>query len=431
MREAKDTARALVRIGYDGRVHKTFRHKNARERYENEVRVLRYLEEKGCDFVPRLLDAHDEEMKIVTTNCGARVEQLSDEKLKELFEELESYGVRHDDPYLRNVTYRARDGRFCLIDFEFATILDEDTAGETSQRPEDSDDVAVSVTPSTATPSTGSGWTVNWSGITDVGRLRPNNEDAFLTIAFDRQDFTYLGREGSALLCGQDMIFAVSDGMGGEKSGEFASRCTVDNVVHMMPRRFAVSPAHYKAEIAECIEVLFHKIHMQLTMLGECYEEGRNMGATLSLIWFCHDRFYFGHLGDSRIYLLPKAGGMEQISHDHTYVGWLYRKGELNEREVRNHPRRNVLTQSLGSGNQFIDPQIGEIVCQPGDRILLCTDGVTDGLWNHALEDLIRKPPKALDGVPTSDRLVRCAVEESGRDNATALVVEVADPAAG
>ena len=422
MHEAKDTARALVRIGYDGRVHKTFRASNAKERFDNEVRVLRYLEERGCDFVPRLLEADEEELSIVTTNCGARVERLSDEKIAELFSELESYGVRHDDPYLRNVTYRAQDGRFCLIDFEFATILDEEEVEGDEQRPK------REKAPSVAVPVSGAGWTVSWSGMTDVGRFRPNNEDAFLTIAFDRQDFTYLGREGSAVLCGQDMIFAVSDGMGGEKSGEFASRCTVDNVVHMMPRRFAVSPAHFKAEITECLVVLFHKIHMQLTMLGQCYEEGHNMGATLSLVWWCHDRFYFGHLGDSRIYLLPKDGEMQQISQDHTYPGWLYRKGELNERQLRTHPRKNVLTQSLGSGNQFIDPQIGQIVCQPGDRLVLCTDGVTDGLWNHAVEDLVRQPPKSLDGVPAADRLVQTAVAESGRDNATAVVIEVSDP---
>ncbi len=422
MHEAKDTARALVRIGYDGRVHKTFRAANAKERFDNEVRVLRYLEEQNCEFVPRLLEADDEQLKIVTTNCGARVERLSDEKIAELFSELESYGVRHDDPYLRNVTYRAQDGRFCLIDFEFATILEDEQTDEDAQRSKREN------VPSVAVPVLGADWTLHWSGVTDVGRFRPNNEDAFLTIAFDRQDFTYLGREGSAVLCGQDMIFAVSDGMGGEKSGEFASRCTVDNVVHMMPRRFAVSPAHFKAEIAECLTVLFHKIHMQLTMLGESYEEGRNMGATLSLVWWCHDRFYFGHLGDSRIYLLPKDGEMKQITQDHTYPGWLFRHGKLNERELRTHPRKNVLTQALGSGNQFIDPQIGEIVCQPGDHLVLCTDGVTDGLWNHAVEELVRQPPKSLEGVPAANRLVQTAVAESGRDNATAVVIEVCNP---
>jgi tRNA A-37 threonylcarbamoyl transferase component Bud32 len=119
----KDTPRALVRIGYDGLVHKTFRGHLARERFEQEVRVLRYLEERGCTFVPRLLESDPYILKIVTTNCGTRVDQVNEERKKELFAELEKFGVRHEDAELRNITYRNSDGRFCLIDFEFATIL--------------------------------------------------------------------------------------------------------------------------------------------------------------------------------------------------------------------------------------------------------------------------------------------------------------------
>ncbi len=124
MHEMKDTARALVRIGYDGRVHKTFRGHQARERFDHEVRVLRHLEHRGCTFVPRLLEVEPEQLKIVTTNCGSRVDHLNADRQKELFAELEQYGVRHEDRELRNITYRASDGRFCLIDFEFATLLD-------------------------------------------------------------------------------------------------------------------------------------------------------------------------------------------------------------------------------------------------------------------------------------------------------------------
>jgi tRNA A-37 threonylcarbamoyl transferase component Bud32 len=123
MYEVKDTLRAKVRIGYDGRVHKTFRGPKAEERFANEVRVLRHLESRGCPFVPRLLEADPENLKIVTTSCGSRVEHLDEERARELFAELEAYGVRHDDAEVRNVTYRQSDGRFCLIDFEFSTIL--------------------------------------------------------------------------------------------------------------------------------------------------------------------------------------------------------------------------------------------------------------------------------------------------------------------
>lgn len=123
MQEAKNTARAIVHIGYDGRVHKTFKGPQARERYENEVRVLDFLQKHGCCFVPRILEKNDEKLYLVTSNCGSRVEHVSDDKKKQLFAELEQYGVRHEDAEVRNITYNERQGRFCVIDFEFATIL--------------------------------------------------------------------------------------------------------------------------------------------------------------------------------------------------------------------------------------------------------------------------------------------------------------------
>ena len=123
MEKVKDTLRATVRLGYDGRVYKTFRGPKAAERFANEARILRHLEARGCPFVPRLLDANPAQLSMVTTNCGSRVEHLDEERTREVFAELLPYGVRHDDVDMRNVTYRQSDGRFCLIDFEFASIL--------------------------------------------------------------------------------------------------------------------------------------------------------------------------------------------------------------------------------------------------------------------------------------------------------------------
>jgi len=123
MLQVKDTLRATVHLGFDGRVFKTYHGPDASKRFANEVRVLRHLEACGCGFVPKLLEADPEKLRIVTTNCGSRVEHLDAARTRELFAELEPFGVRHDDPEMRNVTYRQSDGRFCLIDFEFALVL--------------------------------------------------------------------------------------------------------------------------------------------------------------------------------------------------------------------------------------------------------------------------------------------------------------------
>jgi hypothetical protein len=123
MLQVKDTLRATVQLSFDGRVFKTYHGPDAHERFEKEVRVLRLLAARGCGFVPRLLEADPSRPRIVTTQCGTRVEHLDAERAKDLFAELELYGIRHDDPDVRNVTYRQSDGRFCVVDFEFATIL--------------------------------------------------------------------------------------------------------------------------------------------------------------------------------------------------------------------------------------------------------------------------------------------------------------------
>ena len=124
MKEIKDTVRSHVRIGYDGRVHKTFKGTHARERYFNEIRVLEHLKEQKCDFVPRVLERDDESLYLVTTNCGQRVTRMSEEKSQSIFEALEQYGVRHDDPFVRNITYDPRRGMFCVIDFELAELIE-------------------------------------------------------------------------------------------------------------------------------------------------------------------------------------------------------------------------------------------------------------------------------------------------------------------
>jgi protein phosphatase len=144
------------------------------------------------------------------------------------------------------------------------------------------------------------------------------------------------------------------------------------------------------------------------------------MQTTMSLGWFTPGWMYFGHIGDSRIYHLPKKkNAIKQLTADDTHVAWLYRNGKITEHEARTHPRRNVLQRALGGENQFVEPQVGAVACERGDIFLLCSDGLIDGLYDPQLVEILR----AADG--SAQTLVAAAVKNSGRDNTTALVVEV------
>ena len=266
---------------------------------------------------------------------------------------------------------------------------------------------------------------LRWSGLTHRGRVRPNNEDTFLALTFDGHGVRFLGKVGEATIANSDFIFAVSDGMGGAKSGEFASRITIDRITKLLPRSFHLSALGMSSGFSDILGELFAAIHRDLTQLGQSYEECAGMGATLSLCWFTQGWMYFGHVGDSRIYYIPAEGAFTQISQDHSHVGWLRRAGKLNEYEARAHPGRNALQQALGAGNQFVSPQIGAVGCRPGDRFLICSDGLVDGLWDRRLEEIIRNPASTAEAPSPAERMVEESVASSGRDNTTAVVVDI------
>lgn len=267
---------------------------------------------------------------------------------------------------------------------------------------------------------------LRWFGWTDRGKVRPNNEDSFLGLQFDAHEVHHLGRLGEATLKSTDFAFAVSDGMGGAMAGEFASRIAVEKITNLLPHSFQQAAAGLDAGFADVLTELFGETHHALAYVGSCYEECHGMEATLSLCWFTPGWMYFGHIGDSRIYYLPsRSTELKQLSQDDTHVGWLFRNGKINEREARTHPRRNVLQKSLGGDNQFVDPQVGAVGFEPGDLFLLCTDGLTEGLYSHNVVELLRATDPGSGGDNPARRLVEASVTNDGRDNTTALVIQV------
>lgn len=266
---------------------------------------------------------------------------------------------------------------------------------------------------------------LRWFGWTDRGKVRPNNEDAFLGLQFDGRELRRLGKVGEASATTDDFAFAVSDGMGGAKAGELASRIAVEKIATLLPRSYRHAASGLEPGFVDVLTELFDQIHRALAFVGSSYEETSGMEATLSLCWFSGRWMRFGHIGDSRLYLLPASGGaLRQLSQDDTYVGWLFRKGEITEQEARRHPRRNVLQKALGGGNQFVDPQVGSAEYEAGDQFLLCSDGLVDGLEDARLAEVLRAPAPAPEYNPAR-ALVAEAVEKSGRDNTTALVIQV------
>ncbi len=268
--------------------------------------------------------------------------------------------------------------------------------------------------------------TLKWFGWTDRGKVRANNEDSFLGLQFDSHHVHHLGRLGESSMKRTDFAFAVSDGMGGAMAGEYASRTAVEKITNLLPRSFQQSATGLAAGFEDVLTELFDQIHKALVYLGNCYQECSGMETTLSLCWFTPGWMYFGHIGDSRIYYLPaQGGGIKQLSHDDTHVGWLFRNGKINEREARSHPRRNVLQKALGGGNQFVDPQVGAVGYEPGDIFLLCSDGLTEGLCDSQFVEMLRAHSSVSSEANPAQRLVQASVSNDGRDNTTALVIQV------
>jgi PPM family protein phosphatase len=266
---------------------------------------------------------------------------------------------------------------------------------------------------------------IRWSGQSHVGKVRQNNEDAFLVLRLENENFAYLGKEDAGHLTQGDFLFAVSDGMGGAHAGEFASRIAVEKITRLLPKGYRSMAAGLSAGFADLFEELYLEINQALNYLGSQYEECAGMGATLTLAWVVPEWLYFAHIGDSRLYYLPAGGQGEgklrQLSEDHSHVGWLRRTGKISEREARSHPLKNSINRALGAGHQFASPQVGAVAYEPGDAFLLCSDGIIDGLWDRQIQQLLGAPDTREAALAEAPRLIEAALERSGRDNLTAL----------
>lgn len=240
---------------------------------------------------------------------------------------------------------------------------------------------------------------LHWGEATHVGRVRTDNEDASLS---------------------NEHVIAVADGMGGHRGGEVASRAALaalESNFRDHSRDGLTEAAHVANDIVferSNDDPNLRGMGTTLVALAPVDEPDDEAAATggLLLAWV--------HVGDSRIYRLHD-GELEQLTEDHSLVEQWVREGSLSPEEAREHPQRNILTRALGIGAE-VGIDSGTVIAYPGDRFLLCSDGLFNELDEPRIASVLRRLADAQDA---ADELVRLAVEHGGRDNVTVAVVDV------
>lgn len=233
------------------------------------------------------------------------------------------------------------------------------------------------------------GQDISFGSRTDIGYVRDHNEDSLIIIP---------------------PLFAVADGMGGHEAGEIASEITVNTLAEL-------APSHLDAEgLTAAVEAANYNV-MKAPRQGI----GRDgMGTTLTAAMLEGERLLIAQVGDSRAYLLHK-GHLQQITRDHSLMADLIEAGQITPEEARVHPNRSVITRAIGS-DIHMRPDIYELNVDAGDRILLCSDGLSSMISNNAIESIMRRQS---DAQHCADELVTAALENSGADNVTVVVADV------
>ena len=247
---------------------------------------------------------------------------------------------------------------------------------------------------------------------THVGRIRTNNEDNFYLQKHIRRDVN----QGSAFCGGtwkdRSFLAAVADGMGGEDSGEIASLLAVQA---LSPCRFEEMEGTARASIDRANEKICEEIEKN---------GGRRMGSTLAALYIDDGKARCCNIGDSRVYLL-REGKFTRLSTDHNKAGRMVELGVLTPEQAARHPSRHELTQHLGifEEEMVLGPAFGEpVTLHEGDVFLLCSDGLTDMVSEAAIAACLSReaPPEE-----QTESLVQLALDGGGRDNVTALVIQI------
>lgn len=240
---------------------------------------------------------------------------------------------------------------------------------------------------------------LTFAGLTDIGRHRAANQDSY-----------YLSPLGD--------LFVVADGMGGHVGGQEASRLattTIEQYVAVHKESDLTSPALLEQAVLAANQAILTD--------QQTHPDRADMGTTVVILMLREGQFWCAHVGDSRLYLLRESGFF-QITQDHTWVAQAIRNGELTPDQLPQHPWRHVLSQCVGRKDlRSVETQ--RIHIEPGDRLLLCSDGLTEELSSDAIITFLQIADTCQGAVI---QLIEAAKAQGGRDNITAIAIAIPNP---
>jgi serine/threonine protein phosphatase PrpC len=244
------------------------------------------------------------------------------------------------------------------------------------------------------------------TGLSDVGRKRQSNEDAYF---FDDR----LG------------LYIVGDGMGGHAAGEIASQEAVETVYGMVKRGIGnlhelADPVVEEDAHAACrlMESSIQAATYMVFSMAEMDKSKSGMGTTLSALLVLGEYAVTAQVGDSRIYRVHQ-GKAEQLTEDHTLIAWQLKQGLITPQEAKKSPHRNVITRAVGN-RDYVQVDTGLVKLHTGDKFLLCSDGL-----HGYLRDSDIAPIMALGAQATVQKFIDLANERGGKDNITAVLLEI------
>jgi protein phosphatase len=267
---------------------------------------------------------------------------------------------------------------------------------------------------------------IDYAAITHPGKIRKNNEDAYLLSVLDGEEPIINGPTQTLKVGDSGLLVAVADGMGGAAAGEVASREGLAAVsLFLFGHWGRLSPGKdQEVALLRALEIAVERASDAVLRYSDDDRTARGMGSTLTAAVVWNGCAYVAQVGDSRAYLL-RQGILHQITEDQTLVNDLVAQGTLTREQARIHPQRNMITQALGSPMP-LRVVLSRLRLRRGDRLLCCSDGLHGEVADAQIQELLNQdlsPSRSLE------LLVEEALASGGRDNITGVLLTLNDPA--